>query len=602
MLFRLTKTLEYQLPEQLKDLIGEDCYQKKQSFSIRLKSLGVNPTKVSGKIKQLKQIKEFREWFNEEEQKSLRHISPKRVLTTKDGLEFVFPDQWKDCLGDLVLKEEMTVAFRLKQLGFDPKHIGRLIDTWFMPIQEFRDWYDKEKQKDLRTKQAISTNFIKYGVSSPSKTEKVRNKIKRTNLIRYGFTSSAKNEEVKKKRQETTKKNMGVINPFMSLRSQEKCINTRYPYLTFNKATEEGMLNYLKAENISPIREIPMRSVPFKGKCLVCGRISEFHFTPEVTACPFCNKSSTIFERKVSAFLSDKLGLKVEPHNRTILEGREIDIYLPDLKIGFEINGALTHNSGFSRFGAKPKSRNYHSNKTEEALKAGVKLFHIWEDYNQDILMSVIKAKLKVFDKTLYARKLCVKEVSWKEVNEFYQRAHLLGSTSSTFSIALTDGNSIVQAVSVLVNGEVAVITRNASELNTSVLGGFNRILKRVLIILKNRGVKKLITYAQRDLTPVAEDSIYSRAGFKFMYDAGPTLYYYVYRSFISAEGKYYAKGIKNRQSFMKHKLSMFNGTKLRNGSVFNLDTTLTEQENLSLLQIYPIYNSGCFKFELNIE
>ena len=56
--------------------------------------------------------------------------------------------------------------------------------------------------------------------------------------------------------------------------------------------------------------------------------------------------------------------------------------------------------------------------------------------------------------------------------------------------------------------------------------------------------------------------------------------------------------GVYNSQTFMKYKLSKFNGATVK-GVGFMFDENITEQENLSKLNIYPIYNSGCFKFVL---
>ena len=54
----------------------------------------------------------------------------------------------------------------------------------------------------------------------------------------------------------------------------------------------------------------------------------------------------------------------------------EIDIYIPDLKLGFEFNGMWCHKEGEN--GMKPKV--YHMEKYNTAKKQNIELYFIWED------------------------------------------------------------------------------------------------------------------------------------------------------------------------------------------------------------------------------
>lgn len=72
----------------------------------------------------------------------------------------------------------------------------------------------------------------------------------------------------------------------------------------------------------------------------------------------------------------------VETHNRSVLNGKELDIYLPERKLAFEFNGVYWHSDLFL-------GNNYHYNKSISCLNKGVQLIHIWEDdwlNKQDIL------------------------------------------------------------------------------------------------------------------------------------------------------------------------------------------------------------------------
>ena len=78
-------------------------------------------------------------------------------------------------------------------------------------------------------------------------------------------------------------------------------------------------------------------------------------------------------EREITQFLNDN-GLQTEC-NRQILIGKEIDILIPDKKVGIEYDGLLWHTEGFGK-----KHRSYHLNKTLECNKKGYALIHIFED------------------------------------------------------------------------------------------------------------------------------------------------------------------------------------------------------------------------------
>ena len=54
----------------------------------------------------------------------------------------------------------------------------------------------------------------------------------------------------------------------------------------------------------------------------------------------------------------------------------EIDIYIPDLKLGFEFNGMWYHKEGENGM----KHRGYHMEKYNTAKSQGITLYHIWED------------------------------------------------------------------------------------------------------------------------------------------------------------------------------------------------------------------------------
>lgn len=75
-------------------------------------------------------------------------------------------------------------------------------------------------------------------------------------------------------------------------------------------------------------------------------------------------------EQEIVDFIGADLCIR---NDRTILAGREIDIYIPSRKLGVEYNGTHWHSTEIQA------DRNYHFDKSRLAEEAGVRLIHIYE-------------------------------------------------------------------------------------------------------------------------------------------------------------------------------------------------------------------------------
>jgi hypothetical protein len=122
---------------------------------------------------------------------------------------------------------------------------------------------------------------------------------------------------------------------------------------------------------------------------IVCNRVSEIYskIIKEVNI----NQTPTWTskgENEIKEFI-EGLGLKTEKgKNRKLLEGKEIDILIPDKKIGIEYNGLYFHTEKMG------KNSSYHLNKTLESNINGYKLIQVFEDewmMNKDLVKEKIK-------------------------------------------------------------------------------------------------------------------------------------------------------------------------------------------------------------------
>ncbi len=134
----------------------------------------------------------------------------------------------------------------------------------------------------------------------------------------------------------------------------------------------------------------------------------------------------------------------LKKHNRKLLNGKEIDLYDEEKKIGIEFNGNYWHNE-------YNKNKKYHQEKSLLAEKKGVFLFHIfeheWDDKflkkNKDLdlkknILNRIQTILKLNTQTIGARKCEIKLVPKEEKNRFLNENHMQGAEKhSSYALGL---------------------------------------------------------------------------------------------------------------------------------------------------------------------
>lgn len=571
----------------------------------------------------------------------------KRVFSTSEG-DFVLPDQWKELLGEDVLQKLRSMKSRLKQLGINSESFK----AYARHLDEFNEWYNPEEQHQIGAHtQDISilrqhrdaAIKAKYGVTNPMQIAGSREKVKRTNIERYGVTTLLKRSEVREQLQIKTKEKYGVDHPFKredvrrkakesifakygtystmsSLEVREKVMQTNleryghksslqnedvhrkavatfirkygtpYPNMLTKEELDKRILEQFRIILPATITS-GKKGIVFTATCADCGRTFESHFNSDLkpTVCPFCNKSSTIFERSLIALFTSKFN--VYPHFRPDwMEGREIDIYLPDLQVGFEINGAYTHNSDWDPFGHDIiKDREYHKHKSELCRAHGVRLYHIWEHWNHDLIFDMLETKFFKINKRIYARNCSFLKISSEDARDFLSENHLHGFTPANYYFALVNEGDIVSLMSFKRDSsEQLSLSRLCFKQGFTIVGGSQKLFKNALKQLE--GFKTIVSYAYRDITPFPEDSVYTILGFNFDGFTTPGLYYYIFRQLTTPNGKILKRGIYSRQKFQTFKLHKNFG--------YPEDFT---SSNLKDIGIYRLFNSGNLKFTYNI-
>lgn len=116
---------------------------------------------------------------------------------------------------------------------------------------------------------------------------------------------------------------------------------------------------------------------PVKIICPIHGvfeQVPESHVNKK-HGCPKCGKGISKAENELYEYICSLVGeCNVEQRNREVLDGKEIDIYLPSLKLGIEYNGIIWHSTKY-----KP-NQECHIQKMEKCNEQGIKLIQIFED------------------------------------------------------------------------------------------------------------------------------------------------------------------------------------------------------------------------------
>lgn len=191
-------------------------------------------------------------------------------------------------------------------------------------------------------------------------------------------------------------------------------------------------------------------SYPMEMMCPIHGKFIQtpyHHMTG--CACPKCSSNISNNEIKIHEYIVSLVGEEnVVTKDQSILNGKEIDILVPSLKIGFEYDGLYWHSE------TNNKDKNYHLQKTELAESKGYRLIHIFEDEwleHEDVVKSKIKHLLQC-DKSIIigARKCNVKIINKDDARMFLDMYHLQGFFQSTIYYGAYYKNELVGVMTFL--------------------------------------------------------------------------------------------------------------------------------------------------------
>lgn len=327
----------------------------------------------------------------------------------------------------------------------------------------------------------------------------------------------------------------GPANPFFGQTHTEETRRRISQSKTLNRQSLEDRIHSRESEFelVTPIEEYWSRQGQYlEFKCKTCGTVQPktLQSFERGSRCYKCfPESKSLWELEVFEYVKSKFPDAVTG-DRIVLSPKEVDVYVPSLKIGFECHGLYWHSEGCAC--KDPIDKRTHIDKLELAERSGVRLYQFFSDEWRDkrtICTSIIDHKLGVSPVKVHARKAKVVDVSIDQQREFFNSTHISGYVPSQHTFGLLIDGKLVAALGVRRPRQTSKytglyeISRYSVLPGHSVVGGLNRLVKHATEYAVSNKMFGLMTYVDRRL---GDGHGYMKCGFNLIGSTGIDYWY----------------------------------------------------------------------------
>lgn len=401
----------------------------------------------------------------------------------------------------------------------------RLLGTTYAVVNKINRHYHISKSSDQRYELIRQNTISKYGVTSTLQLEEVKEKSRETCLRKYGVENPMKTEEIQAKVKKTVREKYHVENYAQTEEYRKKIIRTNLKKYGAQSHMQKEM-KHLKVWNekdkmqdfLSSLSAKPSAS-ELKGffnladRTVIYEKIHKWQLEDKVSL----NPPRSYYEDEIVSLLKD-LGIKnIIRNDREVLDGKEIDVYVPDSKIGIEFNGDYWHSDIFySDHGGRSTAA---QKKSLNAEKKGVFLFTIFErEWNDPVVKRSIEDRLRsIFilnENKVPARKCVFSEVSPLERSEFLNENHIQGNSGAKIGYGLRYNGELVACMTFSrpkSDKHTWELTRYCTKHGITVQGGASKLFKE--FIKRNLSVGDTVS-SYNDITKTKGD-LYRILGFE---------------------------------------------------------------------------------------
>ena len=467
---------------------------------------------------------------------------------------------------------ENTFNRIIKYLNIDIKN-NDMIDDNIIRIKDFIN------SVDIKTFFFKKTNLEKLGVEYPFQSSLIQEKGKESCLEKYGVEYYNQTEESQIRRKETSLKKYGVENPSQNISIKIK-----------KEKLEAKKLNYAKSQNLVTVNDLSKtfnrdESTIIDDIRLLNLKIIKFNndarFYIEESNLPIlsdffsktdeCGKSYS--EKELVDFVKSIYSDEIVENTKRIIPPKELDIYIPKMKLAIEYNGLYWHDENHV-------DRNYHLTKTNMCNEKGIDLIHVFEDdwlERKEIVKSMIASRLGVYKEKIFARKCQIKEIEKDQAKIFFDENHLQGFAYGDLYLGLMLNDELIQCICINKKGwhdGNVELTRMVTKLNTQVVGGFSKLMKHISDYIEYKSITSYVYKAWFN------GKGYIESGFKIVKENNPSYSYVVNGRRV------------HKSHFRKDKIKKM----FERGELKFYDSNKTEHENMIENKIYRIYDCGTIK------
>ncbi len=351
-------------------------------------------------------------------------------------------EEYKEQVEQLT-QEGWSVAIIAEKLSISPTSLHRAMTKWGFTT---KGNLQKKKEKTL---------VDKYGNGY---RQKMNEAFRKTSVEKYGYDNPFQNEEIKEKIRQTHLDKRGVDH-HLKLPETKQLVKEK----TYATKLAKGQIRLYDGKKISELAtECGFSRSHFNSL------VNKYGFEHAITLTP----RETQLERDFAIFL-DKEQIEYEKQFRV---GKK----LADFRIGnliIELDGLYWHSD------AVIGDKLYHVTKRQIYLDHGFTPLFFREDELRDkipIIKSILFNKLGR-SKRIFARNCDIRQLTTQEANNFFFTNHLMGKGSGV-AFGLFYKGTLVCAIRIRRNLD---ISRFASLLNTTVVGGFSKLCRRAMTVLR---------------------------------------------------------------------------------------------------------------------
>ena len=265
---------------------------------------------------------------------------------------------------------------------------------------------------------------------------------------------------------------------------------------------------------------------------IICPEHGEFTQKPvnhlDGCGCQKCGMLFSHYEIELGDFIASIIGEEnIIRNDRSVLNGNELDIYIPSKKIAFEFDGLYWHSE------IKKPEKKYHLNKTIECEKQNIQLIHIFEDewlYKNEICKSRIINLLGKSER-IYARNCTVEKIDKTIAKNFFIKNHIQGNVNAKEIYGLKYNNELVAAMSFgdfrKNMGKNSVensfeLLRFCNKIGYNVIGGASKLFKH---FINEHNPNEIVSYADRRWS---KGNLYEQLNFNFSHESEPSYFYVI--------------------------------------------------------------------------